>query len=199
MRAALNKGPILNTSSVKTSSASNDNDQLILVDGDDIPQGIAPKMEVHRRGLKHRAISAFVRNRAGEMLLHQRNPVKYHSGGLWTNACCSHPRPGEATPDAAHRRLAEEMGIHCALKPLFMAQYRADVSNGYIEDEVVHVFGGTYDGEVKPDPGEVADFKWIPLAALIDDLARNPQHYTVWFHHYMREHIAQITPWMERG
>jgi isopentenyl-diphosphate delta-isomerase len=190
----------LNTSSLKTSSsASNDNDHLILVDGDDVPQGIAPKMEVHRRGLKHRAISALVRNHAGEMLLHQRNPVKYHSGGLWTNACCSHPRPGEATPDAAHRRLAEEMGVRCALKPLFIAQYRAAVSNGYIEDEVVHVFGGTYDGEVKPDPGEVSDIRWISLGALIDDLARNPQHYTVWFHHYLREHIAQITPWMERG
>jgi isopentenyl-diphosphate delta-isomerase len=193
-------GSILDTSSLNTSSsASNDNDHLILVDGDDVPQGIAPKMEVHRRGLKHRAISALVRNRAGEMLLHQRNGVKYHSGGLWTNACCSHPRPGETTPDAARRRLAEEMGIHCPLEPLFVAQYRAAVSNGYIEDEVVHVFGGTYDGEVKPDPGEVADIRWITLDALIDDLARNPEHYTVWFHHYLREHIAQITPWMERG
>src|SRR5580704_18798773 len=94
-----------NTSSSNTSSsASNDNDHLILVDADDVAQGIAPKMEVHRRGLKHRAISALVRNRAGEMLLHQRNAVKYHSGGLWTNACCSHPRPGEPTGDAAHRR-----------------------------------------------------------------------------------------------
>jgi isopentenyl-diphosphate Delta-isomerase len=190
--------PSVNTSP-NSSSASNDNDHLILVDADDVAQGIAPKMEVHRRGLKHRAISALVRNRAGEMLLHQRNPVKYHSGGLWTNACCSHPRPGETTPDAARRRLAEEMGIHCALTPLFMAQYRAEVSNGYIEDEVVHVFGGTYDGEVEPDPGEVADFRWIGLEALIDDLARNPQHYTVWFHHYLREHIAEITAWMERG
>ena len=197
--------PSLNTSSSNTSSsntsssASNDHDNLILVDADDVAQGIAPKMEVHRRGLKHRAISALVRDRAGEMLLHQRNAVKYHSGGLWTNACCSHPRPGETTPDAARRRLAEEMGIHCALKPLFMAQYRAEVSNGYIEDEVVHVFGGTYDGSVKPDPSEVADFRWIGLDALIDDLARNPSHYTVWFHHYLREHIAEIAPWMARG
>jgi isopentenyl-diphosphate Delta-isomerase len=200
MRWRSTMGSILNTSSLQTSSsASNDNDHLILVDGDDVPQGVAPKMEVHRLGLKHRAISVLVRNRAGEMLLHQRNAVKYHSGGLWTNACCSHPRPGETTPDAARRRLAEEMGVRCALKPLFMAQYRAAVSNGYIEDEVVHAFGGTYDGEVKPDPGEVADFKWIALGALIDDLARNPQHYTVWFHHYLREHIGEITPWMERG
>jgi isopentenyl-diphosphate delta-isomerase len=91
------------------------------------------------------------------------------------------------------------MGVHCALTPLFVARYRAAVSNGYIEDEVVQVFGGTYDGEVKPDPGEVSDYKWIPLAALIDDLARNPQHYTVWFRHYLREHIAQITAWVERG
>ena len=182
-----------------TPSASTDQDPIVLVDAHDVPQGIASKIDAHRRGLKHRAISALVRNRAGEMLLHQRTAVKYHSGGLWTNACCSHPRPGEATPDAAHRRLAEEMGIRCALKPLFVARYRAAVSNGYIEDEVVHVFGGTYDGEVKPDPGEVADIKWIPLGALIDDLARNPHDYTVWFHHYLREHIDEITPWMERG
>jgi isopentenyl-diphosphate delta-isomerase len=180
-------------------SASNDHDPIILVDAHDVPQGVAPKIEVHRRGLKHRAISALVRNRAGEMLLHQRNAVKYHSGGLWTNACCSHPRPGEPTDDAARRRLAEEMGIRCTLKPLFLAQYRAAVSNGYIEDEVVHVFGGTYEGAVTPDPAEVADWKWISLATLIDDLERHPEHYTIWFRHYLREHIAEIAPWMEAG
>jgi isopentenyl-diphosphate Delta-isomerase len=180
-------------------SASNDHDPIILVDAQDVPQGIASKIEVHRRGLKHRAISALVRNRAGEMLLHQRNAVKYHSGGLWTNACCSHPRPGEPTDDAARRRLAEEMGIQCNLKPLFLAQYRAAVSNGYIEDEVVHVFGGTYEGAVTPDPAEVADWKWISLATLIDDLERHPEHYTIWFRHYLREHIAEIAPWMEAG
>ena len=181
------------------SSASNDADLLILVDRDDVPQGIAPKIEAHRRGLKHRAISALVRNRSGEMLLHQRTVVKYHSGGLWTNACCSHPRPGEPPADAAHRRLAEEMGIRCSLRPLFMAQYRATVSNGYIEDEVVHVFGGTYEGEVQPDPGEVAAFKWIALEALVDDLGQKPENYTVWLRHYLREHIDAIAPWMERG
>ena len=181
------------------SPASNDNDPIILVDGNDVPQGIAPKMEVHRRGLKHRAISALVRNQAGEMLLHQRNAGKYHSGGLWTNACCSHPRPGEPADDAARRRLAEEMGIRCALKPLFTAKYRATLSNGFIEDEVVHVFGGTYEGAVAPDPAEVADYKWIPLAALMDDLARHPEHYTIWFRHYLHEHRDEIASWMERG
>ena len=179
--------------------ASNDHDPLILVDADDVPQGVASKVEVHRRGLKHRAISALVRNHAGEMLLHQRNGMKYHSGGLWTNACCSHPRPGEQTCDAARRRLAEEMGIRCNLKPLFLAHYRAAVSNGYIEDEVVHVFGGTYEGAVTPDPAEVADWKWISLATLVDDLERHPERYSIWFRHYLREHIAEITPWMEAG
>jgi isopentenyl-diphosphate Delta-isomerase len=180
-------------------SGSTDQDPIVLVDADDVPQGVASKIDVHRRGLKHRAISALVRNRAGEMLLHQRTAVKYHSGGLWTNACCSHPRPGEPTDDAAHRRLAEEMGIRCDLKPLFTAQYRAAVSNGYIEDEVVHVFGGTYQGEVTPDPAEVAAWKWIALATLIDDLERRPEHYTIWFRHYLREHLAEITPWMKGG
>ena len=181
------------------STGSNDYDPIVLVDAHDVPQGVAPKIEVHRRGLKHRALSVLVRNREGDMLVHRRNPEKYHSGGLWTNACCSHPRPGEPADEAARRRLAEEMGIRCEVKPLFTAHYRAAVSNGYIEDEVVHVFGGTYEGEVTPDPAEVADWKWIPLAGLIDDLEHHPERYTIWFRHYLREHLADIAPWMERG
>ena len=126
-------------------------DPIVLVDADDVPVGVAPKLEVHRRGLKHRALSVLVRNPAGEMLVHRRHAAKYHSGGLWTNACCSHPRPGEPAIDAAKRRLAEEMGIRCELTPLFTAQYRATVSNGFIEDELVHVFGATYEGPIEPD------------------------------------------------
>src|ERR1700677_2782527 len=152
------------------SAASNDYDPVVLVDAHDVPQGVAPKIEVHRRGLKHRAISVLVRDRAGAMLVHRRNAAKYHSGGLWTNACCSHPRPGEPASEAARRRRAEEMGIHTAMTPLFTAHYRAAVSNGYIEDEVVHAFGAIYEGPVSPDPAEVSEWKWIPLAALTEDL-----------------------------
>jgi isopentenyl-diphosphate delta-isomerase len=180
-------------------SPSRDEESIVLVDAQDVPQGVAPKAEVHRRGLKHRAISVLVRNHAGDMLLHRRNVEKYHSGGLWTNACCSHPRPGEAAEDAARRRLAEEMGIRCAVTPLFVAQYRAAVSNGYIEDEVVRVFGSTYEGPISPDPAEVSEWKWLPLAELADDLVRRPDSYTVWFRHYFREHSDDIAAWMEAG
>ena len=104
-----------------------------------------------------------MRNSTGEFLLQRRNPAKYHSGGLWTNACCSHPLPGESPAAAARRRLAEEMGVICPLEPLFSFRYRADVPGGLIEDEIVHVFGGQHDGAVKPDPAEVSEWKWIAL------------------------------------
>ena len=177
-------------------SLANDNDPIVLVDADDVPQGVAPKIEVHQRGLKHRAISVLVRNHSGDMLVHRRSAAKYHSGGLWTNACCSHPRPGEAADMAARRRLGEEMGIDIVLAPLFTAHYRAAVSNGYIEDEVVHVFGGVYDGPVSPDPTEVAEWKWMALRDLAADLAGRPDLYTIWFRHYFAKHHDEIAAWM---
>jgi isopentenyl-diphosphate delta-isomerase len=177
-------------------SLSNDYDPIVLVDAHDVAQGVAPKIEVHRRGLKHRAISVLVRNRSGDMLVHRRSATKYHSGGLWTNACCSHPRPGEAAGAAARRRLSEEMGIDAALAPLFTAHYRAAVSNGYIEDEVVHVFGGTYEGTILPDPAEVAEWKWMPLVDLTADLAGHPDRYTIWLRHYFAEHRREIASWI---
>jgi isopentenyl-diphosphate Delta-isomerase len=133
------------------------------------------------------------------MVVQRRNPAKYHSGGLWTNACCSHPRPGETVGDAAQRRLAEEMGIRCDVKPLFTAHYRAAVSNGYIEDEVVHAFGGTYDGPISPDPAEVSEWKWVASGALAQDISRRPEIYTVWFRHYFRAHADVIAAWLASG
>lgn len=180
-------------------SGSSDYDPIVLVDAQDVPQGIAPKIEVHRRGLKHRAISVLVRNHAGDMLVHRRNPAKYHSGGLWTNACCSHPRPEEPVAEAAQRRIAEEMGIHCGVAPLFTARYRAAVSNGYIEDEVVHVFGATYEGPIAPDPAEVAEWKWIAPQDLSDDLSDRPEAYTIWFRHYLHAHGDDIAAWLKTG
>ena len=175
-----------------------DRDPVVLVDTDDVAIGTAEKLDAHRRGLKHRAISALVHNSAGEFLLQRRNPAKYHSGGLWTNACCSHPHPGENTADAAHRRLRQEMGVACALEPLFRFSYRAAVPGGLIEDEIVHVFGGRHDGPVNPDPAEVDEWKWMALDDLKADLHARPDAYTVWFRQYVAEHGGLIADWIGR-
>jgi isopentenyl-diphosphate delta-isomerase len=131
------------------------------------------------------------------MLIHKRAPSKYHSGELWTNACCSHPRPGEDALAAATRRLDEEMGVRCALAPLFKTHYRAEVSNGCIEDEMVHAFGGTYDGPVRPDPLEATEWKWIGWRELVADRTENPDRYTVWFKHYIDDHGDAIARWLK--
>src|SRR5262249_56806985 len=107
-----------------------DSDPVILVDADDVQTGTADKLDAHKRGLRHRAISALVRNAAGQFLLQRRNPAKYHSGGLWTNACCSHPRPGESAAAAAGRRLMQEMGVRCDLTPMFVFHYNLPVPGG---------------------------------------------------------------------
>jgi isopentenyl-diphosphate Delta-isomerase len=177
-------------------SASTDRDSVVLVDDRDVETGTAGKLEAHRRGLKHRAISALVRNGAGEFLLQQRAFGKYHSGGLWTNACCSHPLPGEDAKAAAERRLMQEMGIACALAPMFVVHYRADVSDGLIENELVHVFGGTHDGAVRPDPEEAAAARWTTLTALEADMRARPQDFTVWFRKYMAEHRETVADWL---
>jgi isopentenyl-diphosphate delta-isomerase len=176
-------------------TGSNDNDSVILVDAADVQIGTAQKLDVHRRGLMHRAISVLVRNKDGALLLQRRSAGKYHSGGLWANACCSHPMPGEDTAIAARRRLREEMGIECALAPLFVTHYRANVSNGLIEDEVVHVFGAIHNGPVAPEPTEVSETKWLSLAELKRDMQARPDAYAVWFRHYMNKHADMIARW----
>ena len=188
-------------SSVRILGAT-DSDTILLVDEADGLLGTAPKLDAHQRGLKHRAVSALVRDPRGRMLLQQRAPGKYHSAGLWTNACCSHPRPDESNAVAVSRRLMEEMGVNCELQPLFTAHYRAAVSNDLIENELVHVFGGTYDvkvdGTVAPDPDEVSDWKWMPFAELLADQADHPERYSVWFRHYLDKHADTIAAWMQK-
>jgi isopentenyl-diphosphate Delta-isomerase len=168
------------------SRSENSADEVILVDAGDRPLGTMGKLEAHRQGLRHRAISVIVRDRDNRLLLQQRAAGKYHSGGLWTNTCCSHPRPGEATHDAALRRLAEEMGFTCPLTLLFTTHYRASVSGELIEDEVVHVFGGRFNGTPDPDPHEVSAWRWTTPDELADDIDRRPENYTVWFREYRR-------------
>jgi len=175
-----------------------DADMVVLVDAGDAPLGTAPKLDAHRRGLKHRAISVLVRNAKGQMLLQRRAAGKYHSAGLWTNACCSHPRPGENAADTARRRLAEEMGVDCALESLFVTSYRAQVSDDLVEDEVVHVFGGAYDGPIAPDANEVSEWKWISLPDLEADQLAHSERYTAWFLHYMQANHRIIADWLQR-
>ena len=177
-------------------AGSGDDDPVILVDANDVAVGTAGKLDAHRRGLKHRAISVLVRNSAGQFLLQRRSPAKYHSGGLWTNACCSQPLPGESTADAARRRLAQEMGFSCAIDPLFIFQYDTPVPGGLIENELVHVFGGRHDGAIAPDPAEVSEWKWIAFPDLITDMAARPDAYTVWFRHYVDKQRATVSKWI---
>jgi isopentenyl-diphosphate delta-isomerase len=159
-----------------------DEPQVILVNEQDEVLGFMGKEQAHLDGKLHRAISILLFNDQKDWLIHQRNPLKYHSGGLWTNTCCSHPAPNESTTDAAHRRLREEMGINTELNPEFSFQYLAKFDNGLTEHELDHVFFGKFNGKPMPDPNEISDWKWISRDQLEFDMQVHPEKYTVWFH-----------------
>lgn len=142
--------------------------------------GTMDKMAVHRAGALHRAFSVFLFNQQGQLLLQQRAFDKYHSGGLWTNTCCSHPGLGEPVTEAAHRRLREEMGMVSELTEVFQFIYRHEFDNGLIEHEYDHVFIGTADDEPIPNPAEVACFRYVDLDSLLSDIASQPEQYTAW-------------------
>ena len=157
-------------------------EEVILVDQFDHELGTKEKLLAHQEGLLHRAFSIFILNSKGQMLLHQRALGKYHSGGLWTNACCSHPRPGESINNAAERRLKEEMGFHTELSPLFCLLYHAQVSDDLVEHEFDHVLVGTFDGPIdKINPEEVAAFRWVDIPDLFEEMAHAPKNFTEWF------------------
>jgi isopentenyl-diphosphate Delta-isomerase len=164
-----------------------EDERVILVDADDVELGSAPKLEAHRTGVLHRAFSVFVFDADGRMLLQRRAEGKYHCGGLWTNAACGHPRPGEATIDAARRRLEEEMGFTCPIEPRTRLLYRADVGGGLVEHELDHVFVGEYGGEPVPDPSEVDGWRWVAAPALRAEIARAPERFTPWFRMLVEE------------
>jgi len=172
-------------------------DEVTLVDANDVPIGTIPKHEAHQRGLRHRAISVIIGDQHARILLQQRAAGKYHSAGLWTNTCCSHPRPGERAIDAAIRRLAEEMGISCPLAFIFSMNYRAEVSNGLVEDEIVHVFGGHFNGAPSPDPLEASDWCWKSTAEIARDVDERPENYTIWFRKFRRDFWSDIVRVME--
>ncbi len=158
-------------------------DQVILVDESDRPLGAAQKLAAHENGGRlHRAFSVFIFNSAGQMLLQRRSARKYHFGGLWTNACCSHPRPGESLAEAAVARLREEFGFDADLRVAFSFTYReVDPASGLTEHEFDHVFIGRFDGHPLPNPEEIDDWKWVHTQALAKDVRDNSAHYTPWF------------------
>lgn len=157
--------------------------KVILVDDFDCAIGSADKMKAHEEGLLHRAFSAFIVNNRDELLLQKRAGSKYHSPGLWTNTCCSHPAPGEALQLAAEKRLVEEMGISCSLTWLFKFRYKASFENKLTEHEIDHVFLGKYDANPIPNPDEVEDWRWVNMESLKVDLNQHPHLYTYWLCH----------------
>ena len=156
-------------------------ENVILVNEDDQPIGLMPKMEAHEKALLHRAFSVFVLNDSGEIMLQQRAADKYHSPLLWTNTCCSHQRDGEGNIEAGKRRLREEMGFSVELKELFSFIYKAPFDNGLTEHEFDHVMVGYSNNTPKINPDEVADWKWMQPEAIKNDIAQNPETYTAWF------------------
>ncbi len=157
-------------------------EEVILVNEQDEQSGTMGKMEAHEKALLHRAFSVFIFNGKGDMLLQQRAAAKYHSGGLWSNACCSHPRPGEETLAAARRRLKEELGFETSLNKVFHFTYKTSFSNGLTEHEFDHVFTGMYEGDITPDTLEVSNYTFKSMQEIDENLQSSPQKYTAWFH-----------------
>jgi isopentenyl-diphosphate Delta-isomerase len=156
-------------------------EEVVLVNERDEPIGTMEKMAAHEQALLHRAFSIFIFNQQGDMLLQQRALSKYHSGGLYTNACCSHPRPNELVTDAAQRRLFEEMGFVTPLQKAFTFTYKAAFDNGLTEYEFDHVFVGQYEGTILPDPLEVATYCYKNVSLIEEEIATTPNKYTAWF------------------
>lgn len=160
---------------------------LVLVDENDNETGTMEKLEAHEKGLLHRAISVFIFDGQGRVLLQKRHKDKYHSRGQWANAACSHPLPGELPFTAARRRLQEEMGFTCSLRFLFRILYKHDVGNGLTEHELVHVFAGNHDGPVRPDPLEAEGYQWMEFDALVESARQQPEQFAPWLRIYLEQ------------
>ncbi len=156
-------------------------ENVILVNEQDEPVGLMPKMEAHEKAVLHRAFSVFIMNDKGQTMLQQRARDKYHSPLLWTNTCCSHQRDGESNIEAGKRRLQEEMGFQTELEELFSFIYKAPFDNGLTEHELDHVMLGTYNDSPVINEGEVESWKWMYPSDIKKDIEENPNEYTVWF------------------
>lgn len=156
-------------------------ERVVLVDPSDCAIGTEYKLAAHRSGVLHRAFSVFVFDQAGNLLLQRRTRAKYHSGGLWANSCCGHPRPGELVQAAATRRLYEEMGFRADLRMLTSFRYRAEVGNGLVEHEYDHILVGRFDDTPAPDPDEVEEWRWVRMGSLDGEIARHADRFAAWF------------------
>ena len=156
-------------------------ENVVLVDRNDNPMGLMPKLEAHEKGVLHRAFSVFILNQKGQLMLQRRALDKYHSPGLWTNTCCSHPRESESNIEVGVRRLKEEMGFTTPLKPMFSFIYKSKFDNGLTEHEFDHVLLGYYDKQPFINTIEVSEWKWMSLDKIILEIKNKPENFTVWF------------------
>src|SRR3972149_7794706 len=156
-------------------------EKVILVNENDRKIGEEEKLLAHTMGKLHRAFSVFIFNSKKELLLQKRAITKYHSGGLWTNTCCGHPRPKEKTKNAAERRLKEETGIKCSLKKIFSFKYKTKFKNSLIENEFDHVYIGFSNKKPKQNHNEFSDLRWLSLKQIKKEIELKPNLYTFWF------------------
>jgi isopentenyl-diphosphate Delta-isomerase len=167
-------------------------EMIVLVDEHNRRVGLGEKLDVHRKGQLHRAFSIFLADRSGRVLLQRRYAGKYHSGGLWANTCCGHPRFDEKTITAAHRRLGEELGMDAGLTHAFRARYETKLDHGLTENELVYVYVGSLLSEPVPNPLEVSETRLMKLDDLAADAAARPEAYAYWLRHYLKRHLGEL-------
>ena len=169
-----------------------ENIEVILVNSNDEEIGRMEKMEAHQKGLLHRAFSVFVFNSNNELLLQRRAFGKYHSEGLWTNTCCSHPAPGETVLEAGNRRMKEEMGMECNLQPTFSFTYKVELDNNLFEHELDHVLIGRTDVLPCLNPEEASGYRYASLDSILSDIVHEPDSYTSWLKIILEEHLVKL-------
>lgn len=166
---------------------------VVLVDHNDREVGLMPKTEAHQKAMLHRAISVFVFNTDGQWLIQRRALSKYHSAGLWTNTCCTHPLPNETNVEAANRRLMQEMGMSCELSEIFNFIYKEKLDNELTEYELDHVFIGISDVTPVPNAAEVMDYKYVLVDEILKHIQESPSEYTVWFKKIVDQVAAHVS------